>query len=38
MGRQNARTAMRQLQSALDAIRLKQIILQSWSDWERMDP
>lgn len=38
MGRQNARTAMRQLQSALDANRLKQIILQSWSDWERMDP
>jgi hypothetical protein len=38
MGRQNAHAAMRQLQAALSQNHLKQIIIQSWGDWERMDP
>lgn len=38
MGRKNAHRAVRQLQAALDRHRLKQIVIQSWSDWGRMDP
>lgn len=37
LGRGRAREAVRQLGSALDP-HLKQVIVQSWSDWERMAP
>ena len=37
LGRRRTREAARQLGSALDP-HLKQVVVQSWSDWERMAP